>query len=352
MIANNPYKVNVGEKANAVTSFMDHSTIYGSDYNTMMKVRSNNGGRLKTNQKNVLPVENGTYFSGDDRVFQNPFVAIWHSIFIRNHNILADKLAAINTHWDKERIFQEARRTNIAIYQHIVYEEWLKIFLGKKACARFENVDYDEELDASTTNDFAAGAFRFMHSFISSQVDFYDDQMRVKSYNLSDTLLKARRLENCYDATLRGLLKKNISLVGYSSEILNKLFKGKNDIGHDLLSIDILRGRDHGVAPYFKYRKMCNMKTNIKVFNDLAPQIPPSAITQLRQTYKSVYDVDLLVGGALERIAVSQNETEDDLGFFGPTFQCIINEQFYRLKAGDSYFYTHKRQFTSGKQYK
>lgn len=353
MISKNKDKVEVGEKVNVVTSFLDHSPIYGSDHKTMKKVRSFNGGRLKTNTKNVLPLENGTYFSGDDRVNQTPFLAIWHSIFIRNHNHLADKLGHINSHWDKEKIFQEARKINIAVYQKIVYEEWLKLFLGNEACKRFDNIDYNENIDASTTNDFAAGAFRFMHSFISSQMNFFDHEMKGRTFNFSDTLLNAKYLENFYDQIIRGLLKQKISLVGYSSEILNKFFKGKNDIGHDLLSIDILRGRDHGVSSYDKYRKMCNIKSNIKVFNDLAPHIPPKAIKQLRQTYKSVHDIDLLVGGALENIAVEilSNVTEDGFGFFGPTFQCIISEQFFRLKAGDFYFYTHQHHFTPGKRF-
>jgi peroxidase len=160
--------------------------------------------------------------------------------------------------------------------------------------------------------------------------------------------MNPKMLENFYDDILRGLLSHKINLVGYSSEILNKLFKNKDGIGLDLLSIDILRGRDHGLPSYQKYRKMCNMKTNIKVFDDLYPVIPTSAIIQLRQTYKSVYDIDLIVGGALESISKKKNETKDDEGFFGPTFRCIIGEQFHRLKTGDSFFYSHDK-FTSGK---
>ena len=52
----------------------------------------------------------------------------------------------------------------------------------------------------------------------------------------------------------------------------------------------------------------------------------------MRKTYKSVLDVDLLVGGNLE--------FKKGSGFLGPTFQCIIGEQFYRVKMGDSHFFT------------
>lgn len=349
MISNSPYQVEVGEKANIVTSFLDHSNIYGSDFKTLKRVRSYNGGRLRTNIRNVLPLSNGTYFSGDDRVNQTPFLAIWHSIFVRSHNHLADKLAVINRQWDEEKIFQEARKINIAIFQKIIYEEWLPIFLGKNACQRFENISYDANVDASNTNEFSATSFRFMHSFINSEFILVDEEMKSRSLNLSDTITKPKLLENFYDDTWRGLLKQKMKMDGYSSEILNKMFKNKKGLGLDLMSIDIQRGRDHGVPAYTRFRKMCNMKSNIKVFNDLAPYVPSSAIVQLRQTYKSVFDIDLLVCGALESIPTATNETEDDSGFFGPTFQCIIGEQFQRFKAGDSLFYSHPKHFTDGK---
>lgn len=339
MISNDPKEFKVGEKANTVTSYLDHSPIYGSDLKTMKKVRSYNGGRLKTNLRNVLPVDNRTYFSGDDRVNQTPFYAIWNSIFLRNHNHLADKLAVMNRHWDEERLFQEARKINIAVYQKIVYDEWLQIFLGKS----FHNETYDETVDSSTLNEFSSGSFRFLHSFINSDFELVDESNDITSMNVSDTILKPQILENSYDSVLRGLLKQKMNLLGYSSEILNKMFKNKNGLGLDLLSIDIVRGRDHGVPAYHKFRKMCNMKTNIKVFNDLSPEIPPRGIIELRQTYKSVYDIDLIVGGALESIQ------ESATGFFGPTFQCIISEQFLRFKTGDRHFYSHEGQFTSGK---
>lgn len=347
IVANNPYYVEVGEQVNTITSYLDLSAIYGSDYKTMKRVRSFNGGRLKTNLRNVLPMENGIYFSGDDRVNQTPFVAIWHSIFVRNHNHLADKLADINRHWDKERLFEEARKINIAVFQKAVYDEWLQIFLGKDACRRFENASYDQDVDASTSNEFSSASFRFMHSFINSEFHLYDENLKAKNVNVSDTIMNAKMLENYYDDVLRGLLMQPMRLLGYSNEILNKIFKSKHGLGLDLLSIDIMRGRDHGIPAYHKFRKFCNMKSNIKVFNDLFPQISRAGIVQLRETYKTVYDIDLLVGGALENIVEKKNET-DDAGFFGPTFQCIITEQFYRLKAGDFYFYSHPKMFTAG----
>ena len=55
-------------------------------------------------------------------------------------------------------------------------------------------------------------------------------------------------------------------------------------------------------------------------------------IARLRKVYQSVEDVDLFVGMFLER-------PEFNDAFVGPTFLCLIGDQFARLKLGDRFFY-------------
>lgn len=69
--------------------------------------------------------------SGDIRMNQNPQLTVLQIILLREHNRLANALAHLNPHWGDETVFQEARRINIAQYQHINYYEYLPIFLGK-----------------------------------------------------------------------------------------------------------------------------------------------------------------------------------------------------------------------------
>lgn len=59
--------------------------------------------------------------------------------------------------------------------------------------------------------------------------------------------------------------------------------------------------------------------------------IAPKDLQNLQSLYSSHEDVDLTVGGALE--------AHVDGALAGPTFLCILTEQFYRTRVGDRFFF-------------
>lgn len=62
---------------------------------------------------------------------QLPDLAIETTSFLRLHNYLCKKLKSMNPLWDDEHIYQNARRIVIAMYQHVIYNEYVPELLGQ-----------------------------------------------------------------------------------------------------------------------------------------------------------------------------------------------------------------------------
>ncbi|KAH3716256.1 hypothetical protein DPMN_058975 [Dreissena polymorpha] len=56
-----------------------------------------------------------------------------HTIFHRAHTNFANGLAKINTDWDDEMLYQNARKILIGVWQNIVYGEYLPLIIGQPA---------------------------------------------------------------------------------------------------------------------------------------------------------------------------------------------------------------------------
>lgn len=69
---------------------------------------------------------------GNPRGNENPFLLTFGILWFRWHNHLARYLNNAHPQWNDEKVYNEARKWVIASQQHIVINEWLPEWLGRK----------------------------------------------------------------------------------------------------------------------------------------------------------------------------------------------------------------------------
>ncbi|XP_066158547.1 peroxidase isoform X2 [Euwallacea fornicatus] len=358
------------EQMNQASAFIDGSVIYGNDESLVQSLRTMNAGQLKmhvtSDKRSLLPVSHdmndgcnrleeqkkGRYcfLTGDSRANENLHLTSMHLIWARQHNNIARGLFAINPHWTDETLFQESRKVIAAQMQHITYREFLPLLINNSLLKAHEMLPYsngyfhkyNESLDASIANEFAAAAFRFAHTLIPALVKFLaEDHSSVQFIQMRKMLFDPFKLYK--GGQLEGFLKGAINTsieasdTYFSNEIKAHLFQ-RNDTydastqkcGLDLVSLNIQRGRDHGLSGYIHFKEHCGFNKT-KSFEDLRGIMGHVSLQSIKDTYRHIEAIDLYTG------ALSEKPLNGSL--LGPTLTCLILDQFIRLKFGDRYWY-------------
>lgn len=358
------------EQMNQASSFLDGSVVYGASDTAMSQLRTHLNGELKAligpNGEELLPVstdlkdgcnreeeyEKGRYcfLSGDPRSNENIHLTSLHLLFSRQHNQIARKLAILNPNWDDEKIFQETRKIIAAEIQHITYHEFLPVVIQEDILDQL-NISlqpngyfngYNSSIDPRIANGFAASAFRFGHSLLPNLLRLIANDTSSPEYvELHKMLFNPFGLfdPNFLEQIVKGALDTPVEKVDpyVNEELTQHLFQMKPNIekprgpcGLDLVSLNIQRGRDHGLPGYPEWREHCGLEKP-KSFDDLEGKFDPDTLGRVRKIYKTVDDIDMYTG-ALAEIPIEG-------GLVGPTVTCIITDQFLRLKFGDRFWY-------------
>lgn len=342
------------EQLNENTAFVDGSQIYGSSSRDLQKFRDGRTGMLKMSSFNnlmVLPFDEGrcasvsscsaSFSAGDIRA--NLFLGLssMHILFAREHNRLVRALQGLNPGWSGDRLFQEARKIVGAQIQAILYREFLPRILG----SFFERLigpyrGYDPQVDPSVSNEFTTSAYRFGHGMILEQYPRLSEngQPIVQgSFVFGDGIFKSQKIlfEGGIDPILRGLWNTPLKKPhGMTPAITEKMF-GSTDLG----SLNIMRGRDHGIPSYNKWRNFCGMEP-IRSFDQMSVHISDENVRKvLAENYPSPDDLDLYVGGMIEDPVIG--------GLVGPTLACIISDQFKRTRDGDRFYFENPGIFSA-----
>lgn len=341
------------QQLNENTGYIDASPIYGSSVGDLHKFRDANTGLLKMESFNgmkLLPFDaskchnsascTATFIAGDSRV--NLFLGLssFHLLLTKEHNRIVTRLQRLNPSWDGDRLFHEARKIVGAEVQAIAYREYLPKVLGSTFAATIGPYrQYDPTIDATVANEFTAGAYRFGHGMIQ---DFYprlsanNESISFGSFQLPDALLHSDRLifQGGIDPIIRGMIATPLKRPQRLARAVTEQMFGTTDLG----SINIQRGRDHGLPSYVRFRQLCGLST-ATTFDQLSREILSSEVrANLQRLYGDPANIDFFVGALLEDPVVR--------GLVGPTIACVIGSQFARTRDGDRLYFENPGIFT------
>ena len=103
--------------------------------------------------------------AGDPRASENMGLLQLQVLFFREHNTTAAALADAHPDWDDERLYQEARRRTIAMWQHLLLDERVLAVFGPDMVEQLGPYrGFDPEADPTTSVVFATLALRYGHS--------------------------------------------------------------------------------------------------------------------------------------------------------------------------------------------
>ncbi|XP_060709112.1 peroxidasin homolog [Hemiscyllium ocellatum] len=358
------------EQINQLTSYIDASNVYGSSDQEAGEIRdlASQRGLLKQGiahrlGKPLLPFATGPptecmrdenespipcFLAGDQRSNEHMGLTSMHTVWFREHNRIATELLKLNPHWDGETIYHESRKIVGAQMQHITYSHWLPKILGDIGMKKVGDYKgYDPNVNAGIVNVFATAAFRFGHSLINPILYRLDDTFQPIPQGhlpLHKAFFSPFRIvnEGGIDPLLRGLFavpgKMRVPTELVNTELTERLFSMAHAVALDLASMNIQRGRDHGIPPYNDYRVYCNL-SSAHEFEDLKKEIKnPRIREKLMNLYGTPLNIDLFPALLVEDLIPGTR--------LGPTLLCLLVTQFKRLRDGDRFWYENPWVFT------
>ncbi|KAG8010666.1 Eosinophil peroxidase, partial [Nibea albiflora] len=262
--------------------------------------------------------------------------------------------------------------------QVFVFRDYLPHILGPNAMRNQIGTyrGYNPNVDPSISNVFATAAYRFAHLAIQPVLGRLDANYRENNQFPSVPLFKAFFtpwrvvFEGGIDPLLRGLIgrpaKLNVQNHMMVDALRERLFQFVQHLALDLGSLNMERGRDHGLpgtspsslnghlfelsplllfayllfAPlgYNAWRKMCGL-SQPKNQAELARVLNNSNLARkLLQHYGTPDNIDVWLGGVAEPLVPG--------GRVGPLFVCLIARQFRNVRAGDRLWYQNRGVFT------
>ena len=358
---NDPFPDGNGGPATFVTTdshWWDGSQIYGSEPAVTNALREGAGGRMRLDPDGQLPRDldakldltgvAGNFWLG---------LALLHTLFTREHNAIADRLAAEHRDWTDDELFAKARLITAALMAKIHTVEWTPAIiahpttkfgmranwygiLGKRLGKRSSNevlggipgsATSHHGVPYSLTEEFVA-VYR-MHPLLPDDFTFRsiatDEVVQERTFReLGVNDVRARLDEVGFEDAFYsfGIAHPGAITLHNYPRFLQELHKPDGTVV-DLAAIDVLRIRERGVPRYNEFRRLFHLKP-AATFEELTDN--PQWAQELREVYGDVEQVDLMVGLYAEPLPKG-------FGFSDTAFRVFILMASRRLKS-DRFF--------------
>ena len=344
---------------NENTAWWDGSQIYGSDKATMDSLRSfQNGKMILVDGRLPIEAKTGKAKTGFNK---NWWVGleILHTLFVMEHNQIADMLLLNYPDWDDERVFQTARLINAAeiakihtvdwtpgilkndILREAMFANWrgiLPSWVPRTGEAAADGIIGGEKIlkgvPFSLTEEFTA-VYR-MHPLLRDEFpirDHVSDEvvrtttLLEHSFTGGTQLTKEVGLTDLFYSF--GRTKPGLLVLNNYPDMLTNFSSEPGGGVVDLAAVDILRDRERGIPRYNEFRRQIGLKA-VNDFTDITPD------TAMAEKIRAVYNDDI---EALDVMVGSYAEGYRPPGYgFGETsFQIFIAMASRRLMADRFY---------------
>uniref|UniRef100_A0A9L0JIW5 Thyroid peroxidase n=1 Tax=Equus asinus TaxID=9793 RepID=A0A9L0JIW5_EQUAS len=236
----------------------------------------------------------------------------------------------------------------------ITMRDYVPRILGPEAFGRLVGPyeGYDPAVDPTVSNVFSTAAFRFGHATVHPLVRRLDARFQehpaLPRLPLHDAFFRPWRLlrEGGLDPVVRGLLARPAKLQVQdqlmNQELTERLFVLANSGTLDLASLNLQRGRDHGLPGYNEWREFCGLP-RLETRADLNTAIANRSIAdRIMDLYKHPDNIDVWLGGLAENFLPKART--------GPLFACIIGKQMKALRDGDRFWWENSHVFTEAQR--
>ena len=352
---------------NHVTHWWDASQLYGSDEETIDNVHTHQDSKMLMEKTGFLPFDpdqgidlvgfagsTGSWWTG---------LSMLHTLFVKEHNTICDRLKHIYPEWNDQQLFDKARLINAALLAKIHTVEWTPAILPNPTTQIAMNINWwgilgqdvksivgslgDSEvingIVGSSTDHHAApyslteefvSVYR-MHPLIPDELNFYahsnGEHLTTKDFpeifgKKTRGFMESMEMEDLFYSF--GIQHPGALTLHNYPNFLRALDKEDGSDAFDLAAVDILRDRERGVPRYNRFRELIG-KERVKSFAEITSNAQHAQ--ELSEIYHDDVDrVDLMVGLFAE-------DLPDGFGFSDTAFRVFILMASRRLKS-DRFF--------------